>query len=68
MEQLIWTRREMLMLKLLAEGKNQRGVAEAVGLTVKGVEYSLAVMRRYAGVTTTQTLVRIVVDQLRGLI
>jgi DNA-binding CsgD family transcriptional regulator len=55
-------------LKLLAEGKNQRAVGDAVGISIKGVQYSLAVMRRYAGVTTTSELVRVVVDQLGGLI
>ena len=55
-------------LKLLAEGKNQRAVGDAVGISIKGVLYSLAVMRRYAGVTTTSELVRVVVDQLGGLI
>lgn len=68
MEQLTWTRREALLVKLFAERRNQKTVADAVGISVKAVELSLQGIRRYAGVTTTQTLIRIVVDQLGGLI
>lgn len=68
MEQLTWARREVLLLKLFAERRSQTSVADAVGISVKTVELSLQGMRRYAGVTTTQTLIRIVVDQLGGLI
>lgn len=68
MDSVNWTRREGTVLQLLDEGRAQRAAADAAGISIKTVELTLAGIREYARTTTTSELVRVIVDQLGGLI
>jgi len=70
MEPLSLARLEKLRLKILGD-VSQRSGWEAVGISVATAQLGFRVMRvvrRYAGMTTKQTLIRIVLDQLGGFI
>lgn len=48
--------------------KSQRDITEAVGITVKTLELVLRAMRRYATAEITMALLRVVIEEIGGLL